>query len=232
MRFKYNSYAIPPLSEFNCLGWKAKGLLDLTREWLLIPNTYPLSSMDLVDCDFLVRSISSTLPFPLILRSSANFEDSTQFSFAWFFESYICHTRCDILKAIHSIKYFPKKNIQLAYPNFDIDLLVINMILQPYLTCESSWVFVSKSISEEYGYGEFTYGQPTRILHDGEMDTSFLIWEEWIQIEWDIPERYRCLISHNLWLVQNYFPDRSYQYEWCISYGLFYFLQKRPFLSS
>lgn len=231
MKFQDNIYIIPPLSEIHCYWWKAKWLLDLMRVWLPIPITYSLSYIDLENQDFLWKAIPSILSFPLILRSSANFEDSIRYSFAWLFESYVCYAQWDILEALHSMKYFTKKNIQLAYPHFDSELLRMNIIIQPYLVCEFSWVFISKWDTHIQGYGECVYGQPNRILHNGEMDVSFLLWRLWIQFEWVIPEEYKHLIYNHLLLVQNYFSDRSYQYEWCISQGIFYFLQKRPFFS-
>lgn len=137
------------------IGNKAKNLVHviqvlgekaIVKGFVVSANYLMVEKQNVIASEIVAECRKQNICFPVILRSSANVEDS-EYSFAGIFESNICNNSNDILKGLNVVCEAAKSERLTAYcekKRIDVESVKLAIILQQYINADYSGVAFSK----------------------------------------------------------------------------------------
>lgn len=152
---KFYSIAPETLEYSIEIGNKAKNLMHVTkllgqkaivRGFVIPTNCLLTEKRDLIASEIVIECEKRNILFPVILRSSANVEDSI-YSFAGIFESYVCNTPNDVLKGLNVVCNAMEKERLRVYcekNRINVGTIKLAIILQQFVHVDYSGVAFSK----------------------------------------------------------------------------------------
>lgn len=207
----------------NLCGGKTLGLIRLKVNGMNIPETYVCPS----SCDELIEQDIFMLKDQLYaVRSSADCEDGSKYSFAGMFDSFLACPKSDLINKFTNVKksvssdrvktYIAKNNLSAPH---------MAVIIQAFKEPEYSGVWLGTD--KTYGYLEWISGRGDKLV-SGEITATA---EKWNADT--VPQN--CIMVHNK-PVGKFCMEAQKQLcgsgladlEWCILDGELVFLQYRP----
>lgn len=236
----YYSLDAEALAHKNEIGNKAINLAKvaeligkdiIANGFVIASESFQNCGLDVIANEIYVECLKRNISFPIILRSSANVEDS-MYSFAGIFESYVCENNNDIHNGLENVLLAKKAERLQVYCNrahINRNSVQLSIIVQTVVKADYAGVAFSKNPvtnDDSVIYIEYIMSNTSGVEGGGENPIAISISKE--QERLAVPEEKMLDIIKKYMLRMEKVFGKEIDVEWAYSKEVLKIFQVRP----